>query len=89
MNTAQLHQRFLHCSGADTDTRNIRKDSMFFALKGENFNGNDFAKEALEKGARYAIVDDKIYEDQKHYIVVKNVLDSLQKLAAFHRHYLQ
>ena len=88
MNTAQLHQRFLHCSGADTDTRNIRRDSMFFALKGENFNGNDFAKDALEKGARYAIVDDKKFEDQKQYIVVKNVLDSLQKLASFHRHYL-
>jgi len=89
MNTAQLHQRFLLCSGVNTDTRNITKDSMFFALKGENFNGNEFAKNALEKGARYAIVDDKNFaENKEHYIVVKNVLDSLQKLATFHRNYL-
>ena len=59
MNTARLHQRFLLCSGADTDTRNIKKDSMFFALKGENFDGNAFAAQALAQGARYAVVDDK------------------------------
>lgn len=89
MNTAQLHQRFLHCTSADTDTRNIRKDSMFFALTGTNFNGNEFAKDALAKGARYAIVDDEMFAHNKErYIVVKNVLDALQKLASFHRSYL-
>ena len=89
MNTARLHQRFLLCSGADTDTRNIRKDSMFFALKGDNFDGNVFAAQALAEGARYAVVDDKAFaEKNESYIVVKNVLETLQKLAMFHRNYL-
>ncbi|TBW27388.1 UDP-N-acetylmuramoyl-tripeptide--D-alanyl-D-alanine ligase [Gramella sp. KN1008] len=89
MNSARLHQRFLLCSGADTDTRKIKKDSMFFALKGDNFNGNKFAAEALQKGARYAVVDDKKYaENKEDYIVVKDVLEALQKLAIFHRNYL-
>jgi len=90
MNTARLHQRFLHCSGADTDTRNIKKDSMFFALKGDNFDGNEFADDALKKGARYVVVDDKEFAKNKehYYIVVKNVLEALQKLAVFHRNYL-
>lgn len=62
---------------------------MFFGLKGENFNGNEFAAEALQKGARYAVVDDKKYaENKEHYIVVKNVLEALQRLAIFHRNYL-
>lgn len=60
MNTAQLHQRYLLCSGVDTDTRKIRKDSIFFALKGDNFNGNLFAEEALNKGARYVVVDKRM-----------------------------
>ncbi|SDS53548.1 UDP-N-acetylmuramoyl-tripeptide--D-alanyl-D-alanine ligase [Gramella sp. MAR_2010_147] len=90
MNTARLHQRFLLCSGADTDTRNIRKDSMFFALKGENFNGNEFAQAALQNGARYVVVDDKkLAKDKEDYILVKNVLETLQNLAKFHRNYLQ
>ena len=62
---------------------------MFFALKGENFNGNEFASEALEKGARYAVVDDKEYaKNKEHYILVKDVLETMQKLAIFHRNYL-
>ncbi|WP_300434305.1 UDP-N-acetylmuramoyl-tripeptide--D-alanyl-D-alanine ligase [Christiangramia sp.] len=89
MNTARLHQRFLLCSGANTDTREIRKDSMFFALKGTNFNGNEFAENALKKGARYVVVDDKKYaKKEEHYILVKNALEALQKLATFHRNYL-
>lgn len=62
---------------------------MFFALKGENFNGNEFAAEALANGARYAVIDDKRYaENKEEYIVVKDVLETLQKLALFHRNYL-
>lgn len=62
---------------------------MFFALKGENFNGNDFAAEALAKGARYAVIDDKNFaENKEDFIVVKDVLETLQKLAIFHRNYL-
>ncbi|MFV8282006.1 UDP-N-acetylmuramoyl-tripeptide--D-alanyl-D-alanine ligase [Christiangramia marina] len=89
MNTARLHQRFLLCSGANTDTRKIKQGSMYFALKGENFDGNLFAADALAAGARYVVVDDKLVaESSEQYILVKNVLESLQKLALFHRNYL-
>ncbi len=89
MKTARLHQKFLLCSGIDTDTRKIRQDSIFFALKGENFNGNAFAEEALKKGARYAVVDQKEYaKNNEEYILVKDSLEALQKLAIFHRNYL-
>jgi len=89
MNTARLHQRFLLCSGADTDTRKIRQGSMFFALRGEHFNGNKFAAEALAAGARYVVVDDEfVAQSSEQYILVEDALDSLQKLALFHRQYL-
>jgi len=61
---------------------------MFFALKGDNFNGNLYANEALKKGAKYAIVDDKKHANSSNIILVENVLKSLQKLASFHRSYL-
>ena len=89
MKIAQLHQKFLICSGADTDTRKIRNNSMFFALRGDNFDGNLFAAEALKKGARYVVVDDKkIAEKNESYILVKDSLQTLQNLALFHRKYL-
>lgn len=69
----------------DTDTRKIRPNTMFFALKGDNFNGNLFAKEALKQGALYAIVDEKIYKNETNIILVDNVLETLQKLANYHR----
>ena len=69
----------------DTDTRNIRKNTIFFALKGDNFNGNKFAEEALKLGADYAIVDEKEYQTNSKIILVKNVLATLQELASYHR----
>ena len=72
----------------DTDTRNIRKNSIFFALKGENFNGNKYAEEAIKKGANYAIVDEKEYKTTESVILVDNVLQCLQELAAYHREIL-
>lgn len=69
----------------DTDTRNIRKNSIYFALKGENFNGNKFAEEALEKGALYSVVDEKEFAISENIILVDNVLETLQKLAQYHR----
>jgi UDP-N-acetylmuramoyl-tripeptide--D-alanyl-D-alanine ligase len=72
----------------DTDTRNIRKNSIFFALKGENFNGNKYAKEAIKKGASYAIVDEEEYKTTESIILVDNVLKCLQELAAYHREVL-
>lgn len=88
MNTEQLHQLFLECQKANTDTRKIEKNDMFFALKGDNFNGNQYASQAIEKGAKYAIVDEEDYAKSERIIVVKNVLESLQALASFHRSYL-
>ena len=69
----------------DTDTRNIRKNTLFFALKGDNFNGNEFAKEALQLGASYSIVDEKEHKRSDAIILVDNVLETLQKLARYHR----
>lgn len=87
MITAQLHKVFLAYPIATTDTRKIKQDSIFFALKGGNFNGNKYAKEAISKGAKYAIVDEKEYAVSSKYILVENVLSSLQELAGFHRNF--
>lgn len=87
MELAQLHQIFLQCSGVTTDTRTIPADSLFFALKGDRFNGNQFAIEAIEKGAAWAIVDE-IISAHERLILVKDVLTTLQDLARYHRQYL-
>ncbi|APD07675.1 UDP-N-acetylmuramoyl-tripeptide--D-alanyl-D-alanine ligase [Flavobacteriaceae bacterium UJ101] len=68
-----------------TDTRNIEKNSLFFALKGANFNGNKFAQQALEKGALAAIVDEAGYVTSDKMILVDDVLETLQDLAQYHR----
>ncbi|MDC0177668.1 UDP-N-acetylmuramoyl-tripeptide--D-alanyl-D-alanine ligase [Polaribacter sp.] len=73
----------------DTDTRNIRKDSLFFAIRGDNFNGNEFAAKALKLGAKYAIVDEEKYNIHPNTILVNDVLNTLQKLANYHRNVLK
>lgn len=83
----QLHKLFLAHPSICTDTRKIVPDSLFFALKGPNFNANEFAAEALEKGAAYAIIDEKSYAVSNRYIVVDDVLGTLQQLATFHRNH--
>jgi len=88
MKIAKLHKLFLHSNGISTDSRSIVTDGLFFALKGENFNGNKFAKMAIDKGAGFAIIDESEYKLDDRYILVENVLDTLQKLASFHRHFL-
>lgn len=88
METPSLHEIFLNSTGVDTDTRKIKKDSLFFALKGENFNANEFAAEALERGASYAVIDDPRYALDGRYILVEDSLQSLQDLAKFHRQFL-
>ena len=89
MNIAKIHQQFLISSGVSTDTRKIRTNSIFFALKGDNFNGNKFAEQAIALGASFAIVDEKEYAlNKKNYILVKDTLKCLQELASFHRRYL-
>jgi UDP-N-acetylmuramoyl-tripeptide--D-alanyl-D-alanine ligase len=83
-----IYKAFLNSSGVSTDTRTIEKDAFFVALKGGNFNGNLYAKQALESGAKYVLVDDKnIYkkEGNEQYILVDDCLTALQELANHHR----
>lgn len=88
MNIENLHQLFLKYSSICTDTRTIKKDDLFFALKGDRFNGNKFASRALKKGAKYAVVDEEKYDINASCILVDNVLNTLQKLATYHRTFL-
>jgi UDP-N-acetylmuramoyl-tripeptide--D-alanyl-D-alanine ligase len=80
-----LYRHFLQSSGISTDSRKITKGSLFFALKGENFDGNRFAIQALEKGAALAVVDDEKLKDDPRFFPVDDVLDTLRKLAVHHR----
>lgn len=68
-----------------TDTRKIVEGAVFFALKGDNFNGNSFAKEAINKGASFVIIDEKAFQFSEQTILVDDVLSTLQQLATFHR----
>ncbi|WP_372767180.1 UDP-N-acetylmuramoyl-tripeptide--D-alanyl-D-alanine ligase [Lutibacter sp.] len=85
MNIEQLYELYTKTYLADTDTRKIRKGSMYFALKGDNFNGNEFAADALKNGASYAVIDEAEYHKLPNTVLVSNVLETLQKLANFHR----
>lgn len=80
-----LYLKFSECNGVCTDTRMITADCIFFALKGENFNGNEFAAEALQKGAKYAVIDDEKYFVANQTVLVDDVLTTLQQLAHYHR----
>ena len=85
MKLKELYSKFTESKGLTTDTRNIQKGSIYLALKGTNFNGNDFALDALEKGATYAIVDEVISSTHNKLVKVENCLETLQKLAHYHR----
>lgn len=90
MNTSAIFELFLKNPKVTTDTRNIEKNSIFFALKGANFNGNSFANQAIEQGALAAIVDEKKYENQnKNIFYVNDALLALQDLARAYRNYLK
>lgn len=88
MNIKLLYQKFLECNSIiDIDSRSISKGSIFFAIKGENFDGNKFANEALEKGAKMAVIDsdDINFNNNSNIIKVDDSLKTLQDLALFHR----
>lgn len=85
MKTEQLYQIYLKHPNISTDTRKIVKSCLFFALKGESFDANEFAGKALENGAAFAIIDDERYAIDSRFLVVEDVLKCLQSLAAFHR----
>ncbi len=81
----QLYKTYLEHPTICTDSRTCPPNSLFFALKGDNFNANSFALAALEKGCSYAIVDEAKYAIDERFILVENVLESLQQLATYHR----
>jgi UDP-N-acetylmuramoyl-tripeptide--D-alanyl-D-alanine ligase len=85
MNITALYQLYTKHFLVDTDTRSIRKNTLFFGLKGDNFNGNEFAEKALELGSSFAIIDDKNYQTKENIILVDDVLETLQQLANYHR----
>lgn len=85
MSIAEIYEKFKTCTGVSTDTRKIDEGVMFFALKGDKFNANEFAKEALAKGAKYVVIDEAQYAIDDACILVSDVLYTLQKLANYHR----
>ena len=85
MEISTLYTYFKECGKVTTDTRNCPEGSMFIALKGETFNGNAFARQALEKGCRYAVVDEAQYADFPNIFLVDDCLKTLQELAREHR----
>jgi UDP-N-acetylmuramoyl-tripeptide--D-alanyl-D-alanine ligase len=84
----RLYELFTESRGVQTDTRKLEKGDIFFALSGPNFNGNQFAKQALEAGASYAVVDEDLGIADVRIIKVNDVLETLQQLAKFHREQL-
>lgn len=84
MDIETLYSCFLQHPIITTDSRDVPADSMFFALKGDSFDGNQYAQAALEKGAAYAVVDDPSVQGE-HIILVSDVLKTLQQLAHYHR----
>ena len=89
MDIAKIHELFLNCTSVSIDTRKIQPNSFFVAIKGENFDANTFAKEALEKGAAYVIIDNSNFHIDHRTILVEDSLQALQELAKFHRNYLK
>ncbi|ODS84133.1 MAG: UDP-N-acetylmuramoyl-tripeptide--D-alanyl-D-alanine ligase [Cytophagaceae bacterium SCN 52-12] len=85
MDTSQIYQLYLENRLISTDSRRISDGCIFFALKGENFDGNKFAAEALEKGAAYAVADDPEAVTSDRILLVENTLDTLQEVARLHR----
>jgi UDP-N-acetylmuramoyl-tripeptide--D-alanyl-D-alanine ligase len=85
LSIAELYPIYLQYPHIQTDTRKLKTGELFFALKGDNFNGNLFAKKALDSGASYAVIDEPAYATDPRCILVENVLTTLQELARHHR----
>ena len=85
MNIKELYQVFLNHPFIQTDTRKLKSGELFFALKGEHFNGNLFAAKALELGAAAVIIDEDLGFEDDRIIQTENVLETLQALARYHR----
>ena len=85
MSIEKLYALYRQHPSIQTDTRKLKPGDIFFALKGENFNGNAFAHKAIEMGAALAVIDDKEYAKGNRTFLVTDVLDTLQQLARHHR----
>ena len=85
MNIEDLYRIYLQFPSIQTDTRKLKPGDLFFALKGGNFNGNQFAAQAVAEGAAFAIVDEPAVATSDKIILVENVLQTLQDLAKHHR----
>jgi UDP-N-acetylmuramoyl-tripeptide--D-alanyl-D-alanine ligase len=85
MNIEEIYKIYQQFSSIETDTRKIKKDDIFFALKGPNFNGNHFSKQALKAGAAYVVADEPLDFEDNRIIQVTDVLRTLQLLAQHHR----
>jgi UDP-N-acetylmuramoyl-tripeptide--D-alanyl-D-alanine ligase len=88
MTIAELYEKYLRFPSIQTDTRKIKPGDIFFALKGPNFNGNNFASQAIEQGAAYAVVDEQEFADEEQLIWFPDTLKCLQELALHHRQQL-
>jgi len=89
MTIEQFYKIFLQHPIISTDTRKIEKGSLFFALKGDRFNANTFAEQALEQGAAYVVIDEAAYKKSDKFVLVDDVLTFLQNLSKYHRQQLQ
>lgn len=89
MDIKYIHSLFLKCQSVSIDTRKIEVNSLFVAIKGERFDANTFAKEALQKGASYVVIDNNDFFIDDRTILVEDSLIALQELAKFHRDYLK
>ena len=86
MDIQNLYSLFQSSSGVSIDSRSIKKDQIFFSIKGENFDGNSFALDAIDKGAKFSIVDDPELRNKNDKIIfVENSLKELQNLSKYNR----
>ncbi|HEV8284651.1 MAG TPA: UDP-N-acetylmuramoyl-tripeptide--D-alanyl-D-alanine ligase [Chitinophagaceae bacterium] len=85
MDIQKLYELFKEQCSIQTDTRKLKKGDIFFSLKGPNFNGNEFAKQAIDEGASYAVIDEERFAIPGKTILVDNTLVTLQQLAKYHR----
>jgi UDP-N-acetylmuramoyl-tripeptide--D-alanyl-D-alanine ligase len=88
MKTEDLYKVYLQYPSVQTDTRKLKQGDIFFALKGPNFNANEFAQKAINAGAAYAVIDDEYFSIDGKTILVNDALTALQQLAKFHRQQL-
>jgi len=85
MSIESLYEIYKQYPSVQTDTRKLKNGDLFFALKGDNFNGNSFARNAIDAGAAYAVIDEPGFEIPGKTVMVENVLTTLQQLAKYHR----